>query len=541
MKSNSKAILVMAAILAVLLTGGRIVSSFHRPAPPTQAMNPYGAFGQPAAGSLDMTNVVESQAALYELMNKRQMGMKAANFIAQAKLQVLDQTDTSVHFVITFPDQTKIDETFTVTADPNYRPTPADLQRAAKAGSQVYGATLMHKKTGAKAWTYTLQYHVPYSALPDAIRQKIKAASRRDSGATDFFNLVPRAYASEPLLSAQDSGWPTAPNSQAGVTGFGTIAAVANVVAESTKDYRYVEGELEEFETARSLGADVPLALVDALEDYLTFKNWMNELDEMEKCAKNPTNPLAQKALDSDPNYQHDVLDQMNDARDEVKWSTVPMGASDVAGYVSHFLPFGGGVVTTLVFSTQDEAVSQYVESRIDDARRNYTPCEDKRPAEGGSFVFMYQRTSSVPGNQQQEDVRVEGDFQFKQDPHGFPTYFGQGEAKVESNEKDSTYTNQSHTHFSGPLQVEVSGRGMPRDASLDVNFDGDHLTWTYSCTGRCNSSNRDYSTSDESHGYKRGCKFNGVDMVRGGTFTGEAVSDGTDAQTSCTLKLAGQ
>lgn len=541
MKSNTKAIIVIAAILIVLFTGRRIVSSFRRPAQPTQAMNPYGVVGQPMTANLDMTQAAESQAALYELMNKRQMGMKAANFISQAKLQVLDQTDTSVHFVITFSNQTKIDETFTVTADPGYRPTSADIQRAAKTGSNVYGATLTHKKTGAKSWTYTLQYHVPYSALPDAIRQKIKAASSRDPGASDFFNLVPRAYASEPVLSAQDSGWPTAPNSQAGVTGFGTIAAVANVVAESTKDYRVVEGMLEEFETAKSLGADVPLAMVDALEDYLTFNNWMHELDEMENCAKNPTNPLAQKALDSDPNYQHDVLDQMNDAKDEVKWARAPMIASDVAGYVSHFLPFGGGVVTTLVFSTQDEAVNQYVESRIDDARRNYTPCKDERPAlGGGSFEFTYKRTSSVPGNQQQEDVRVEGNFQFKQDPHGFPTYFGQGEATVESNEKDSTYTNQSHTHFSGPLKVEVNGRGMPRDATLEVNFDGDNLRWLYSCSGRCNSSNRDYSTN-KSHRYNRGCMFNGVDMVRGGTFTGEAVSDHTGAQTICTLKLAGE
>ena len=298
--------------------------------------------------ALQTVNAPAPDPKLQEIMAKYRLGPNSANRIAQAKLEILTQTDTSVHFSLTFADHTTVDETATIAADATYRPTASDLEKAARRHSQIHGVKLTNKKTGEKTGTYTLQYHVPYSALPIDLQQKIHAAP--GSKTARFFDLVPTANAQG-----------------AEATGEAVISVIANYFAESYKTWKKVGGEWEEFENGKSLGADVPLAAVDLLEDGLSYKGWMDEMKKLEDCAKNPTNPLTQKAS-QDPNYQHEVMDQLNDAKGDVQSTAVPTLASDAAGYLSHFLPFGGGAVTTIVFSTQDEAVSEYAEGRIKEA-----------------------------------------------------------------------------------------------------------------------------------------------------------------------------
>lgn len=264
---------------------------------------------------------------------------------------------------------------------------------------------------------------------------------------------------------------------------------------------------------------------------------WLKEMDELDDCAKNPTNPLSQKAK-NDPHYQHDVLDQMDDAKGDVQSTFVPMLGSDVAGYLGHFLPFGGGAVAALVFSTQDEAVSEFAETRINDARKYLVPCEDKRKGLRGSVEFTYKRSSSVPGNQQEFSGTADGKFELKQDPHGFTVFAGEGDGKLDMAGTVEGYNFKQYYHTSGPLTISVSGRGDPQDATLELTIHGEHLTWTYACAGAaCDKG----SSEQQEHGFVRGCEFNGVNLVAGGTYSVPADSDGTGAQSTCKLKLAGR
>lgn len=259
MKANTRILVVVVATLFLFVATWRFLVSVHGTAPPPQVPSPDVAFGPPPGGMPDMVKMAESQAAMYELMNKRHLGPKLANFISQSRMQILDQTDTSIHFVIAFPGHSKLDETATIAADPAYKPAPADQERAAQNGSQVYSPALTRKKTGEKSWSYTLQYHVSGSAVPAALRQKLRPASSRNSGGSHFFELIPRVYASESLLTAQDS-WPLPDaNPQGELLGFEMISIISNYFAESFK--------VEELDTAKSLGADVPLAAVDFAED----------------------------------------------------------------------------------------------------------------------------------------------------------------------------------------------------------------------------------------------------------------------------------
>jgi len=144
--------------------------------------------------------------------------------------------------------------------------------------------------------SYTLQYHVPYNVMSSELRQKLQPATNH---AADFFTLVPNAWAGD-----------------AEATGEGVISIIANYTAEAYKDIDFThikswsELELEGVDNAKSLGADVPLALFDFLEDAAQMTLRQSELSKLKDCAKNPTNPLTQKAQLDPATYKNEVVNQ---------------------------------------------------------------------------------------------------------------------------------------------------------------------------------------------------------------------------------------
>src|SRR5882672_2396080 len=374
-------------------------------------------------------NPLAADPKIAVIMAQYHLGAKAAGYIAQAKFEVVSQSDTSIHFVATFPDKIIIDETATIAADPAFTPTKADLERSARTGAKVHGAKLSLTKLAPKKWSYTLQYHVPYSAMSSELRQKLQPATNH---AADFFTLVPNAWAGD-----------------AEATGEGVISIIANYTAEAYKDidFTHIESwselELEGVDNAKSLGADVPLALFDFLEDAAQMTLWQSELSKLKDCAKNPTNPLTRKAQLDPATYKNEVVNQVVDAQEDVAWTAVPTVSSDVANYVSHFLPFGSGVAVGLIFSTQDEAIGQYADGTIESAKQAVVPCEE-RPSAGARFEYVYHHERSG-------------------------AYGGEGSGKFEWNEhgRDTVTKKTDTVHRFGDVEVNVAGNGPPRAATL--------------------------------------------------------------------------
>jgi len=519
MKLNTKTIVVIAIVLFVLLTGAHFISSFRRPAPapPQQAMNPFGSFPPPVSGNpdtTDMSKIAGDQAKLFELMTNYHLGPKAANYIAQAKMQVLEQTDTSIHFVLSYPDKAKIDETMSVAADPKYTPSAADLERAARTGSKIHGPKLTSKRSGPKEWQYTLQYHVPYSAIPSDLLQKIQSATSGRNDGTVFFDLVPTARADGGLAAGELS-----------------VSVLANYFAA------YYEGAEM---AGRSIGADVPLALADLADDFLTLKNWLNEMDELEDCAKNPTNPLSQKAT-HDPNYQHDVMDPLSDAKIDVGSTFVPMLASDTAGAVTHWLPFGSGAAVGLIFSTQDDAVSEITENRIQEARKYVVPCDnvpmmpgDLRPMEG-ALTYTYILKTADQSNTQ----TAEGKFPLNKVSGGLA---GEGTAKF-TQEITSMSTSKvpsckgiaDSVKAKGELKITAQAGGTPLGGVIELHVSGNVPVVEAQLVGeganKCIEQTKNYMGS-----YGIVCHFDHVDMVHGGTFSTFAEDNG--GRGTCTIEL---
>lgn len=507
------ALLFLGFFLAVIVIGWKVETNSRNRVQEKQLAD-QAAYAAAPQSALQSVNAAMPDPKVQEIMAKYHVGANSANRIAQAKIEVLSRTDTSVHFALTFPDHTTVDETATIAADAAYTPTASDLERAARRGSQVHGVKLTNKKTGEKTGTYTLQYHVPYSALPADLQQKIHAAPARSKTAR-FFDLVP-------VVRAQG----------AEATGEAVISVIANYFAESYKTWKKVGGEWEEFENGKSLGADVPLAAVDLLEDGLSFKGWMDDLKKLEDCAKNPTNPLSQKAS-QDPNYQHEVMDQLNDAVGDVQSTAVPTLASDAAGYLSHFLPFGGGAVTTIVFSTQDEAVSEYAEGRIKEAEKYLVPCEDMPDPPGvdhgdGSITFHTQLKNF--NSLDSYERYVKSDFNLLQSGAGMFQLSGTGEFKQRSSSSQFKTTNKC------AAQAGVSGNGSSMMGYRVLTI-GSHMI---NGSGDCEMNTAGHVTHSSNY-QDPGvvCKFDNVDFVNGGHYEthpeGEPVwSEGTE----CVLEL---
>jgi hypothetical protein len=471
-----------------------------------------GGSQESTSSTLNTASTAPVDPKIHEIMQKCHVGLKAAQLIALGKMQILDQTDNSMHVSFTFPDKFTMDETATVAADPGYTPSPAELDRAAQTGSKVHGPKFTIQKNADK-WTYNLQYHVPYGALPSDVRQKIQPAKGNQSSA-HFFDLVPSALAQG---SAQGGE----------LTGEVAVSLFANLTVS----------HYEEISPGKSLGADAPLAIADAFEDAVKFNGWMNDMNKLIDCAQHPTNLLSQKAS-QDASYQHDVMDQLSAAKTDVESTAFPTVASDAAGVASHWLPYGSGAVAGVVFSTQDDAVEEYAKGRIAEASKYVVPCQiaimlpgNLRPMHA-VLEYAYNKTEmgieekrTAGGefdlNTQMGGLEGEGPGKFaidlkqvQQGPNACAFgYKGKadGDAKITAGGGGTPYGGVIELHLSADLNLHESGM-VP---------DGQH------CAEQSHDGIRNYNFT---------CRFDRLDLVHGGTFSHFQEGDGHG---TCTIDLS--
>lgn len=457
------------------------------------------------------------------IMSKYHLGRKVAGYIAQAKLQVISGTDTSVHFGITFPDNTTIDETASVTADPAFTPTAADLERSARTGSKVHGAKFTFKRTGPDQWTYSLQYHVPYSAIPADLVQKIQAAQAKRANADHFFDLVP---------SARALG-----NEAAGES---AVSVVANMAAS------HYEGK----SPLKSLGADIPLALADFAEDMMTLNGWLKDMGDLYNCATSPTNPLTAKAQrDPNSNYKHDVIDPINSAESDVMSTIAPTLASDVAGMVTHWMPFGSGAVVGLIFSTQDDAVSDYAKGRIAEASKYVVPCDNPPMVAGvfrpmkGTVVYKYNRSGkSCHGEDAQggcwiydETRSASGSFTLTPDQFGFLSGGGTATFDLKRNGHTDKTSAGGKSTMSGKLQVKIEIGGTPEAGVVHVSLIGaDDLTYDTWGTGAGGQVIKPEHFDTAS--WSIDCTIKNVNLISGGSYS--ALTPADDGYGTCEIQI---
>ena len=523
MNTRAKGIAIAAVLLVLAVAIGiRSHSSRQRAEAAAHAANPF-AYPQLPSGALELSKALAGQPQLYELMSRSKVSPRLANYISQAQMEVLGQSDTSFHFVLRYPDKNSIDETLSIAADPAYQPSPVDVERAARAHSNVHAPKLTSKKTGNTQWQITLQYHLPYGVLPAELLQKLQQTKSSRFRLPDFLDPIPTVHA--------DGGLPA---------GEAVVSAVANFFAT----YYDKKWEME----AHSVGVDVPLALLDLLDDALTLKGWMSELGEVEDCAKNPTNPLSQKAS-HDSNYQNDVLNQLNGAKGDVMSTIAPTLASDTAGFITHWLPFGAGAAAGVIFSTQDEAVSQYAENRIQEAQKYVVPCHNEELTAGqyrpmkGTLIYDY----NLGGKECRDDKCVvssderhfEGTLTMIPDQFGF--LVGKGTGKYKGKQTQHAWDRYCKSEgwseeTQGAAEIDAQAGGDdPSNGVIQLHAGSNDASVTSNGT-TCNGAAKPTTTSAGGVGFS--CEFHGVDFINGGTVSTFQTGD---AHGTCKLELSRQ
>lgn len=467
------------------------------------------------------------QEALNKLTGEQHLTRRAAAYLVKSKIQLIGQSKTSLQILMTFPDGVTINETIDLHPNQAYTPTPADLERAAHIRHRIYNPRLSFPKKSADSMQATLEYNAPYSTLPKEVLEKIGADSSQTSA--EFFTLVPRAWG------------------QARSVVEPSLTVVANVLAEHWKGVSKVTEE--EFETLKSLGADVPLAIFDLYSSMSELGDQLDAIGNLQDCAQNPTNPLTQKAT-QDPNYQHDVLDPLSEAKSDVGSSALPRVANVAAGYLTHFLPFGSGAALAPILGMNDDAINSLNEQRIQDAEKSVVECEKDQPmpsfgfrAMTGKFEYRYNgayRHCNENGCNFNKAVR-DGAGTFLIDPNATEASaaasdIGSGSEKADGGFENSKCHGETHTSMQGSLKVSVEVGGTPESAVLRLGFGSNEWKGTTDSSQTCGLMPPEHREWDNGSPTAVECKFTKVNMIKGGHYA--TFSEADYGRGTCTIDL---
>lgn len=157
--------------------------------------------------------------------------------------------------------------------------------------------------------------------------------------------------------------------------------------------------EVKNFVKALKAGASV----LDALSASDEYKALEHEVDALEECARNPTNPVTTRAYRDDPTYRDQILGQVAAVREELK-------ANTAVSYLSHMIKTGSSLIPEVPWvgyvvgpgtAWSKAALADLNRKLIDDLRKNITPCEkdfriDKTVSRGELSVTYTIRYTAV-------------------------------------------------------------------------------------------------------------------------------------------------
>ena len=509
------------ALIGTLLLGWTLKSVFSHQAERAQETQPRTLSG---ASVPDMTQFaklagVDQRALILKYAAGRtgqnDLSPEAMEYLKRTRLDILGETNTSVRYLLTFPDGVTSEETVTATPNQKYTPTPTELAASGSSKMQVFHPTLAIKQISPTEKVFTLHYYLSQRALPAEILQRIgQSISRSQFSEQDFFNFVPKAWAQE----GGDNG--------------GQFVTWNVVELVKSMDVKLLEGM--EWEKSAKF-ADNVLTMRDVVNGYNEISNWLGEIAELKECAEHPTNPLTQKVSESSE-YQKNVIGSLDNSSEEIQGTAFPKVANIAAGAVTQKLPFGTGVLISPIVSANDQAIEQFAEDEIANAKKVVVPCDSPmlpgnlRPMHA-KLEYSYIKTEmgieekrkaggEFDLNTQMGGLEGEGPGKFtierkqvQQGPNACAYGYkgkGEGEAKINAGGGGTPYGGVIELHLTTDLNLHESGM-VP---------DGQHCS---------------KQTRDEMRNYNFGCRFDRLDLVHGGTFS--HFQDG-DGHGTCTIEL---
>ena len=478
MSSILKVLAVLASIVLILAVGSRLGKIFYSNTGDTPKASASSAPGSDA----DLPAGV-NPATFKKFLNEYGLDRKSAAYLAQVKASVVSQDNTSVHLRFTFPDNRTADETITITPDAQYMPSAAELAPTGGATMPIASRKFSAKAVSPDKTQVSLQYVVPLGAVPPGLQQAIRGRT----SATQWFSLVPSAW-------AQSSGG-----------GAGVSAS---------------------FEMAQTL-YDALSDIGNAFSKSQEHSNWMQQLDAMENCAKNPTNPLTQKAYQEDPGYRDRVLSNIQDARSEVQQMTAVRFLNQEANVATGLVDAPIGQLTGKVSDWNEDVLKDLSNQQVQDIGKSVN-CQDAPPPDpkqhDGTIKYHFHREQYLDFDE--DDRIVKGEFDLQSFQQGIVGLKGAAEFKTRIR------SSRFQTQGACKGHDDVSGGGT--NSSFQIQGGG--------MEGHCDGTDHGRPTHDWNQAGIGGfsCTFHNVDVVNGGSYTAQA--DGEDAPYGqCELELTPQ
>jgi len=450
-------------------------------------------------------------ALVSRLMAEEELSQDAATLIAQIDTQIKDYDSTYLNYEQTLPGQAAWDVQIRAIPDQVHAPTEAELQAAAASGNKVYDMSYSFEDIGGVP-QLTMRYFVPYEAMSEELRASLQSQTPPATAAMTAF--LPHAEASE------------------GASGAVFETVIKGIVKEGLGKISDKFGPI-----LSALGNAIDIAkLKDARSHF-------SELDSLEACANNPTNPLTKKAFAENPEEMQKTLDSLKEARAEVTEITAVRALNLAAKTGAKFTgaSAGGKIFLDSVAKWNDKTLEQVSERWMDDARKAVVQCDQ---VGSGTVLYSFSKTEQVcalPGSstdgmceERKEESAGSGIFSLSTtfgsvSGNGTGVFRKSTTAVTTSPPKDPLmeYGLESKTFISGDIQIRVSGVAVPFGPTrLEFYADSDSLSYEYTETqmqfidGKLTPWQPPHIPMRHNQGSGGfSCVFDGVDIAKAGTY----------------------
>lgn len=462
------------------------------------------------------------------LMVEEGLDQDTASLIAQIDTQIKSSDNAYLNYEQTLPGQQAWDAQITAIPDQIYVPTEAELQEAAATGSEVYDVEYSFEEIGGVA-QFTLRYFVPYEAMPEELKASIQS-SDSVSSTSAAVGVLPAAEAS------------------GGASGAVFETVIKGIVKEGLGKVSDKFGPI-----LGALGNAIDLAKIRDSRSYFS------ELDSLEDCANNPTNPLTKKTFAENPEEKQKTLDALREARSEVTEITAVRGLNLAAKTGAKFTGANaaGKIFLDSVAKWNDKTLEQVSEGWVEDARKAVVKCDPPEPpATRLNGTIQYRVSNSQASSSDCNSYQA--CWEHKEQQSGSGSFFvkvmpnlisGNGTGSYEHTRTRVITGTPEHplTEYNGEYNyvrsgdVEIIVEGNPVGSTLYVNGAGNMIEEGSSTTYVVKPGDSKVTPVTETRSVDATggfvCNFKDVDFVNGGKYKQDIVWGGTVVG-SCEIEL---
>ena len=290
-----------------------------------------------------------------------------AEFFAASKIESNSPNDTTYIYLQTFPNGASREMTLRVSSNRQYTPTPEEIANTIPGSNPIYAFKYSSDIQADSTTKIEMNYFVPNGYLTNGSKL-LQIAS--GNGTIDGLVIH----------------W-----EEIGKKG-------ADVSISSLLEY-FKAGYVSSIYALASALSDVTTAL-DLSKQY---KKWKDELDALEDCAANPTNPLTR----SDPNYSPTTVAKIRDARDELQQVTAVRFLNLMTEKAYDLNPVTAifSIPAKQGFVWSEKTLDNYSENTImREARLAVVPC-DNSWALVGKIDVLTERTDDITNENSVEHI----------------------------------------------------------------------------------------------------------------------------------------